>query len=138
MSADEKKYLYAVVLNGVWYMTKFEIAKESEQIYYLANGSAVHKGIMHDFLTNSKTWYYVDPDEAKRVLRIKEVSLLLNQYANGCGAETRFDAIKLANVDEVADIFISMIHDLCEDGMPTAEAVTGWLLERRRKDGNDV
>jgi hypothetical protein len=136
MSFEEKKYLYAVVLDGVWYTTKFEIAKESEKIYFLANGSAVHKDIMHDFMSNVKMWYYADKKEADRVLRIKECSFLLNKYANGRDCETRFDAIKLANADEVANMFIDMIHELCEDGVPSADYVKEWLLSEPDKGQN--
>lgn len=40
---------------------------------------------------------------------------------------TQFDCIHNASINELPDILINMIWELCEDGMVTQEEVFAWL-----------
>lgn len=42
-------------------------------------------------------------------------------------AKNQFEILKNMTIDEAPDIIFNMIHDLCEDGIPSPEHIREWL-----------
>ena len=42
-------------------------------------------------------------------------------------AKTRFELIKNMTFEEMCDMLVPMLTELCEDGVPTTEAIAEWL-----------
>lgn len=51
----------------------------------------------------------------------------MNDSKHLSDTQSAFESIKNADVNKMSEILISMIHELCEDGIPTHDEMNRWL-----------
>jgi hypothetical protein len=126
-NSDPTESLWAVAKNGLAPVRKYKVLKETAKTFVLEDGTVVRKEAMR----NNYQLFYTNETSAEIVYR--NIRKAFDPAEPEC--ESNFEIVTNATIETLPNILIDMIHELCEDGMPSAETVKEWLLNNHDKNG---
>lgn len=117
------KYIWAVSKSGLVPPIKHLVNKETAKTFVLEDSTIVRKETMENLY---QIFHKTETEADETYYHLRKVY----GFEEDVVCASNMEVVQNTNLAKMPKVLLDMIHELCEDGLPTEETIKAWLLTK--------